>query len=85
MISCEQYDYIEIACMHRYPVKVTLKSGEELDGTAVDTARNGDKQECLRLRSEDQDSLVVLDDLLKLSVLVDNPHFTQVEFPDNQR
>ncbi|HFU74774.1 MAG TPA: transcriptional antiterminator, partial [Arcobacter sp.] len=27
MISCHQYDYIEIACMYHYPVALTLKSG----------------------------------------------------------
>lgn len=30
MLSCEQYDYIEIACMHRYPVLLTLKTGQEI-------------------------------------------------------
>ncbi len=80
MLSCEQYDYIEIACMHRYPVLLTLKAGQEINGIAADTARNEQMQECIRLQVEGRDKLVVLDDLLKLTVLVDNPHFSEAEF-----
>ena len=82
MLSCEHYDYIEIACMHRYPVKLQLTSGTQLSGTAIDTARNENKQECLLLQTADGDSLVVLDDLVNLVVTVDNPHFASVEFKE---
>ncbi|KOO13120.1 hypothetical protein AKJ18_20345 [Vibrio xuii] len=75
MISCSDYDYIEIACMHRYPVRLTLKDGESLEGKALDTARNEDKQECIKLAVDSTEQLVVLDTLSKLEVLVDNPHF----------
>ncbi len=80
MLSCEHYDTIEIACMYRYPVELTLKSGVQINGIAIDTARNENKQECLRLQTGNGELLVVLDDLLKLLVTVDNPHVTQVEF-----
>lgn len=75
MISCSDYDYIEIACMHRYPVRLTFKDGESLEGKALDTARNEDKQECIKLVVDSTEQLVVLDSLSKLEVLVDNPHF----------
>jgi len=75
MISCSDYDYIEIACMHRYLVRLTLKDGESLEGKALDTARNEDKQECIKLAVDSTEQLVVLDTLSKLEVLVDNPHF----------
>ncbi|USD64068.1 Rho-binding antiterminator [Vibrio sp. SCSIO 43136] len=78
MISCEKYDYVEIACMHRYPVKLSLKSGGVVMGTALDTARNDDKQECILLQTDEQQTLVVLDKISVLEVCVDNPHFVRV-------
>ena len=81
MISCENHDYIEIACMYRYPVKLTLNSGALIEGVAVDTQRNESKEECIALKSEDGDRLlVVLEDIVKLQVSVKNPHFSEVLF-----
>ncbi|NOH80043.1 transcriptional regulator [Vibrio sp. RE86] len=80
MISCGDYDYIEIVCMHRYPVRLTLKLGECIEGTALDTARDENKQECIKLETETEQQLVVLDNLTKLDVLVENPHFRVKRF-----
>jgi Rho-binding antiterminator len=80
MLSCEQYDYIEIACMHRYPVQLVLRSGQEISGTAVDTARNDQKQECVKLLVENENTLVVLDEVLEMMALAENPHFERVRF-----
>lgn len=80
MISCNDYDYIEIVCLYRYPVRLTLKSGQTIEGKALDTARNQDKQEAIKLDQNAVEQLVVLDDLSLLEVLVDNPHFNQKSF-----
>ena len=80
MISCNDYDYIEIVCLYRYPVRLTLKSGLTIEGKALDTARNQDKQEAIKLDQNGVEQLVVLDDLSLLEVLVDNPHFNQKSF-----
>lgn len=77
MISCEKYDYIEIACMHRYPVRLTMKSGTVLTGVALDTSRDESRRECIVLDSKE---LVVLDEISTLEVCVDNPHFDRVSF-----
>jgi len=50
MISCHLYDYIEIACMHQYPVKLTMKNGKVFECTALDTKYNDAKQECIKVR-----------------------------------
>jgi len=50
MISCHLYDYIEIACMHQYPVKLTMKNGEIFECTALDTRYNAAKEECIKVR-----------------------------------
>ena len=37
MISCNQYDYIEIACMHNLSIELILKNGDGVCGVATDT------------------------------------------------
>ena len=47
MISCNHYDYIEIACMHRLNIELVLKNGDSVCGVAADIKRNALKQECI--------------------------------------
>lgn len=80
MISCNDYDYVEIVCLFRYPVRLTLKLGQSLEGIAVDTARNSEKKEVIKIDREGVEHLVVLDEIVLIEVLVDNPHFNQKRF-----
>ena len=80
MISCHQYDYIEIVCLYHYPVKLTLKSGQIIEGIALDTARNSAHDECIKLDDEGTIVYIVLSDITLLSVDVENPHIQQVSF-----
>ena len=80
MISCGEYDYIEIVCLYRYPIKLFLVSGDEKEGTAFDTQRNADREECIKIKSNNAECLIVLNDIARLEVLVENPHFTEVSF-----
>ncbi len=80
MISCNEYDYIEIVCLYRYPVRLTMKVGESIKGVALDTSRNESKNECIKLNTNETEILVELDGISKLEVLVDNPHFSEVTF-----
>ncbi|GIU30419.1 Rho-binding antiterminator [Shewanella sp. MBTL60-007] len=95
MISCNQYDYIEIACLYRYPVALKLKSGATINGIALDTARDANKRECIKLAYQDSPNdgtdieannnlavtrLVILDEIASLHVCINNPHFHSVEF-----
>ncbi|MEW6997451.1 Rho-binding antiterminator [Colwelliaceae bacterium BS250] len=80
MISCSEYDYIEIVCLFRYPVKLTMKVGESIKGVALDVLRNESRNECIKLNTHETDILVELDGISKLEVLIDNPHFTEVIF-----
>lgn len=79
-MRCQEYDYIEIACLYHYPVRLTLKSGEVLEGQAQDTVWNEARQECLTLDQGGTLRRVVLDTLATLEVLVENPHFQIVSF-----
>lgn len=80
MISCNDYDYIEIVCLYRYPVRLTLTTGQSVEGIARDTARNQDKQEVIKLDVDGVEHLVVLDEISLMEVLVANPHFAQKRF-----
>ncbi len=80
MISCNQHDYIEIVCMYHYPIKLTLKSGDIIEGIALDTQRNDQRDECIKIDIEGVEQLVVLDEIKILEVMVENPHLQKVMF-----
>jgi len=80
MISCNQHDYIEIVCMYRYPIKLTLKSGDTIQGIALDTQRNEQGVECIKVEIEKVAQLVVLEEIKVLEVEVENPHLQKVTF-----
>ncbi|EGR0486460.1 Rho-binding antiterminator, partial [Vibrio cholerae] len=69
MVSCSQYDYIELACLFHLPVKLTMKSGEVYYGVAADTQRNSQKQECIALRGEEETWLLETDQLSSMEAL----------------
>jgi Rho-binding antiterminator len=35
-VSCDTHDYLEVACLYRYELDLTLRDGTELRGRAVD-------------------------------------------------
>ncbi|MEG3755623.1 Rho-binding antiterminator [Psychromonas arctica] len=83
MLTCHQYDYIEIVCMYHYPVKISLKSGDIIEGVAVDTVRDQNKQECIKIDNNGQELVIVLDHIASLLVMVDNPHLKQINFVES--
>ena len=82
MIHCHEYDFIEIVCMHGYPIRLTLKTGDILECIAMDTQRNETREECIKVKVNDVERLVVLDHLSKLEVCIENPHFTELLFSE---
>ena len=47
MVSCTEYDYLELACLYHYSVKLTMKVGAPITGIALDTTHNENSQECI--------------------------------------
>ena len=80
MISGEQNDYIEIAYLYSYRIRLTLNLGAQLEGVAVDAARNHDKEECIKIRDGSAEHLVVLDSITTMEALIKNPHFKVISF-----
>ncbi|MEL0631182.1 Rho-binding antiterminator [Pseudoalteromonas carrageenovora] len=80
MISCHQYDYIEIACMHRLNIKLVLKNGDGVCGVATDTKRNANKDECIVVNVNNELQLIVLTTISVLKAREKNPYFDRVDF-----
>ena len=85
-IDCNLYDYVEIACMYRYPVRIATTSGEIMTGTAVTTSiergENDDKVEYLELDVDGSSQRVRLDTVSVMEPLVDDARFGKVRFKD---
>ena len=80
MISCNQHDYIEIACTYRFLVRITMKSGDSVEGIAFDTGFNDKREESIKLEVEGKEAWLVLDQVSRIDVLIENPHFKTVVF-----
>lgn len=80
MISCSDYDYVEIVCLYNYPVEIMRKSGAIVEGKALDTKRDQNKCECIELEVQGNKCLIILEHIHHLKITQDNPHFTQVVF-----
>ncbi|MDO6684845.1 MULTISPECIES: Rho-binding antiterminator [unclassified Agarivorans] len=80
MISCQDYDYIEIVCMYHFPIRIELVIGETIQGKALDTQRNTEQEECIKVLVGEDERLINLSSIKRLTVLMDNPHFHAVEF-----
>lgn len=80
MISCDNYDYIEIACLYKLQVELTLKGNKLVEGIAKDTARDEAREECLLLGQHQGDVLVVLSTIKQMRAINANPHFDIVTF-----
>ena len=82
MLSCSEYDYIEIVCMFNYPINVTMKTGKVIKCIALDTQRNEASEECMKVKVDGVETSIGLDEISKLEISIRNPHFDEVNFGD---
>lgn len=78
-ISCELHDYLEIACLYGYQVRLTLKDRQIIEGKAIDTLTTAEKREYLIIDSG-QRLQIELNQLVKLQVLTPDAKFKAVNF-----
>jgi len=83
LISCELHDYIEVVCLYRYQIRLTLKDHSTVEGKARDITTTPDKKEFLLLETDSGSQQIELTTLRKLEVLSPNPQFREVDFPDS--
>jgi len=79
-ISCELHDFIEIACMYGYRVKLTLKEQQTIEGKALDIVTNADKREYLVVDTGQDKQKIELLRLDKMQTLTPNAVFKVVTF-----
>jgi len=79
VISCELHDFVEVACMYGYQLKLTLKNGEVVEGKAVDIL-SIDQQELLDIDDNGEKKQIDLMTLAKMEILTPSAKFSQVVF-----
>lgn len=79
-IQCHLYDYIEIACLHHYTLKIHFVNGEQIIAKAI-TTRIRDKEEFLVVETHENkiEKEIRLDKVNKITALDDNTEFETVE------
>ena len=80
MISCANYDYMEIACLYKYAVSLKLKDGSQKSGTAWDIIVNSKRQECIVLKNDEHTETIPLAQVSRMEARQENPHFKQIAF-----
>ena len=80
MISCANHDYVEIACMYGFEVKLVFKNGQIIQGKALQTSYSENKEEGIVIKTEFGDKEIVLAQLAAMVAVTKNPHFGKVDF-----
>lgn len=78
-LDCDLHDFLEIACMHAYPLQVELVDGSEFQAQALTTRTAPSKEEFLTLRSAEGEHDIRLDQLLAITPLSERALFGRVE------
>lgn len=84
MITCDQSDYLEIACLYRIPIALNWPDGRRVEGIPLDTGYNEEREECLLMRRGEDQEWVVLSGVQSMLALSENNHFTEVRFGAEQ-
>ncbi|TXI17898.1 MAG: transcriptional regulator [Nitrosomonas sp.] len=78
-ISCELHDFVEVVCMYRYQLKLSLKNNQVVEGKAIDIVNSTEGRECLLIDGNPQQQ-VELTQITKMEVLTPNAKFREVDF-----
>lgn len=79
-ISCELHDFVEVACMYGYQVKLILKNNQIIEGKAIDIVNSPERRECLVIDNDSRQQ-IELTQLAKMQVLTPHAKFNEVVFP----
>ncbi|WP_025823330.1 Rho-binding antiterminator [Shewanella marina] len=82
MISCDRHDYIEIACLYRLHIELSLLDGSKIEGIANTTITKtvaGAKQEYLILGVNGEAHEVALEQIKTMRAIETNPHFDVIQ------
>ncbi|MCG7488948.1 Rho-binding antiterminator [Vibrio sp. Of14-4] len=80
MISCSEYDYIEIVCLFRIPIRLVTDSAQVFEGRAKTTNYDHQRRECIVIDTPCGDIQIPTSTLVSMTALTDNPHFSEITF-----
>ena len=84
-INCDLHDYLEIACVYKIQVHLTLTNGECYNGVPVATRVNAQREECLQflLDSGNEPIDIPFYMLEKMNAIAPSIHFSTVTFTES--
>lgn len=82
-ISYDLHDYLEIACLYGYRLKLTLINHKTIEGIARDIITTDEKREFLIIDNKEVQK-IELNQLGKMTVLTPNAKFSEVIFEVTQ-
>ena len=77
VISCAAHDYLEVACLFAYCLKIELNDGTTVIGRAI-TTRTSEHQEFLVIDCEGQETSLLLNDIVRIHCLTEGARFSTV-------
>jgi Rho-binding antiterminator len=85
-ISCDLHDYLEIACLYKIQVYLTLTNGDNHSGIPVTTRINVEREECLQILPDSGSEKIdiPLHLLEKMKAITPNTHFNTIVFVEPQ-
>ncbi|KZN45509.1 Rho-binding antiterminator [Pseudoalteromonas luteoviolacea] len=75
-MRCEHTDYLELACIKGFELRVTTRGGESFTGHAKDIIYDKQKCQCLMLVHNSESLSIPLEALIELEALTPNTYFT---------
>ena len=78
-LACALYDHLEVACLHRYRLRIELVDGGELEAQTMTTETSAAKEEFLVVRDAQGERRLRLDRLLAITPLDPGASFGRVE------
>jgi len=78
MIPCEHYDYVELACLRGYQLKIELIDGTQCQGQAINTQTRADKTEWLVIQQQQNKQSLRLDHIVAITPVDVNAEFGRV-------
>lgn len=77
-LACDLHDYLEIACLYGYRLRIELDDGSWLNARALDTRTLPSKEEVLVVRAAGEERQLRLDRLHAITALTPGARFGRV-------
>ncbi|MCK7226324.1 Rho-binding antiterminator [Enterobacter asburiae] len=77
-IDCDLHDYLEIACLYRYWLRIELSDGSCFDAKALTTRTTSDREEYLEIECNGMERKIRLDFLSSITPLAAGAAFGKI-------